>query len=884
MTLREMFGRLRAMIQREDRGSQIADELQTHIDLLARDYQREGMNADDAMRAARIKLGNVTKLREESRDAWGFPSVETLLQDVRYALRSIRGNPGFSAVVIATLALGIGANTAMFSVVNAVLLRPLPYRNPDGVARVYSAFHGTGGNPRYAVSQPEFLDYKGLTGVFENAGAYTTATLTLTEKGDPQRVNAASITRDVFPVLGFVPAQGANFKDQDGRVGTEPIAIVSDAFWKNRFGGDPGLLGSQLQLNGVSRRVVGILPPGAIFAGAEVYTPMFINPDSLLGRGSNFLNVVARLKPGVTPEMAHLQANALTDRLIAQYPTAYPASMKFGATVISIRESIVGNVQRSLWILLGAVAFVLVIACANVANLLLARGEARQREIAVRLALGAGRRRILAQLLTESMVLSLIGGAAGVLVALWGTKSLLAVSPGALPRADGIGIDFTVGLVTLGIALATGIAFGLAPALQLVKGDVQGSLKEGTRGGSEGASQRRLGRTLVSAEVALAVVVVVASALLVRSFASLQRVNPGFEPSNVMAVNLTVPLARYDTTNTNQFYRQLINRVAALPGVKIAAATSDVPPVAQINNTDMQVDGRVVPADQQEPSPHVRMVTHEYFKTLDIPVASGRFFGPEDGYGTDPVAVINETTAKLVFPEGNAIGQRIRFSSRRPWATIVGIARDVKSMGLDQSPPMEIFLLHDQLPATRGGTLRTMFVVARTTGDPALLAGPMRSAIKELDPLLAITQSNTVMEMVDRSVATQRFAMRLLTMFGALALVLAAIGVYGIMAYAVKRRTRELGIRMALGAKSGDVLRLIVGDGMKLSLVGLGVGFVVALAATRLMTEMLFTVSPADPVSFGGVAVILLVVTLVASLIPAGRAIRGNAVVALRGE
>jgi predicted permease len=871
--------------------AEVSEELKHHIESTTDELVARGMSRDSARAEALRRFGSVDAIRTEvetidqlhERDRRRADLFDNLAQDLRYALRAIRRNPGFSAVVILTLALGIGANTAMFSVVNAVLLRPLPYHEPGRIARVYSAFRGQG-QEQYAVSQPEFMDYKGLTNVFENAAAFSNVGFTLTGNGDPQRVNGLSVTRDFFPVMGIPAAQGRLFEGEDGRVGTEPIVIVTDAFWRNRYGADPAFLGQSVQLNGVSRRVAAILPPGSTYGGAEAFIPYFINPDSLSNRASNFLNVVARLRPGVSADAAHAQANALTRQLVATYPNIYPATMGFGATVISLHEATVGSVQRSLLILLGAVALVLVIACANVANLLLARGEARQREIAVRLALGASRRRVIGQLLTESVVLSLTGAVAGALFAWWATKAIIATNPGALPRADGISIDLTVGLVTLGLALLTGVAFGLAPAMHLVKAELQSALKEGSRGGSEGAHRRRIGRNLVSGEIALAVVVVIAATLLVRSFSLLQRVNPGFDPAGVIAMDLSAPAVRYDTGATSRLFKQITERAAALPGVTGAAATSDLPPASTVNNLDMKIDGREVAEGVQEPSPHVRAVTHNYFETLDIGLVKGRFFGPEDGAATEPVAIINEATARGLFPAGDAIGQRVRFSIRRPWMTIVGIARDVHSFGLGTDAPQEVYLLHEQLPASRGITVRTMYVVLRSKGDAAILAAPLRAAVKEIDPGLAINGVRTMNDFIGLSVAGERFATRLLAMFGALALTLAAIGIYGVMAYSVKRRTREMGIRMALGAQPRAVLGLVVGEGMRLSIAGLVAGLFVAFAASRLMEGVLYGIDPTDPIAFGAVAIILLIVALVASWIPARRAIAADATVALRSD
>jgi predicted permease len=881
-----------------DLAADVDDELRFHIESRVQEYIDLGFTPDDARAEAVRRFGNVAAVRRSCQEIDQLTDQErrradmwdALLQDLRYAARTLLRSPGFTLVAVLTLALGIGANTAILSVVNGVLLRPLPYPSPDRLVRVYTAFRGSG-TLRYAMSQPEFMDYKSLAHVFDNAAAYTGATLTLTggcatTSGacEPERVRGIAATRDLFPVLGVSPLRGRNFEGDEGRTGREPVVIITHAFWQNRFGGSPGLLGRALTLNGVSRRVIGILPPDVTIARAEAFIPIYINPDSLAGRATNYLSGVARLAPNVTVERAQTELDALTRATTAKYATTYPSSMGYGATVISMRDAIVGDVRPALLILLGAVGLVLLIACANVANLLLARGEARQREIAVRLALGANRRRIVRQLLTESTVLALAGGAGGTLLAWWGMKVLLAVNPDAIPRLELVHIDLRVGLATLGVAFITGLLFGLAPALRLARPELQSSLKEGTRGGSVGRAQQRLGRVLVAGEVALAVVVVIGAALLVRSFWMLRNVDPGFDPSNVLAVDVALPVARYDPNATTTFYRQLVERMAGLPGVTVAAAASDLPPVAGGSNWDIEILGRRRAPGEAAPSPNVRMVTDGYFRALRIRPTRGRVFGAEDAGSSQLVAVINETAERTIWRGVNPVGQQIRFAPEEPWLTIVGVARDVRSMGLSEDVSPEVYLLHEQLPAITKETERTMYVVARTAGDAAALAPAARRAVRELDPLLAITGIRTMTEMIDLSVARPRFTMLLLGVFGAVALLLAAVGIYGIMAHAVKRRTREIGIRMALGAKPVDVLRLVVGQGMSLAGAGLGVGVLVALAATRLMTRLLFGVSANDPLTFVSIVVLLAAIALVASWLPARRAVSTDPTLALRSE
>jgi len=867
------------------------EELRFHIESRTQEFVAAGLTPEKAREEALRRFGDLQRVRErcevidqlQQQDRRRLEMFDALTHDLRYAVRALRRNPAFTLVAVLTLALGIGANAAIFSVVNGVLLRPLPYAEPDRLVRLYTAFRGSG-EERYSMSQPEFMDYKGLNHVFENAAAYTGIGMTLTGDGEPERIRGVAATKDLLPVLGVTLARGRNFEGDDGRQGHEPVVILAYEFWQNRFGGDPSLLGRPLMLNGISRRVIGMLPPGVTLEKAQAFIPIFINPDSLTGRASNYLDGVARLRPSVTVAQAQRELSALTKRLTKQYANVYPASMGFGATVIAMRDAIVGDVRPALLMLLGAVGLVLLIACANVANLLLARGEARQREIAVRLALRAARGRILRQLLTESAVLALLGGIGGLALAWLGTKALLSVNPDAIPRMELIHIDPTVGAVTLLVAISTGVLFGLAPAIQMVRPDLQGSLKEGTRGGSVGGSQQRLGRVLVTAEIALAVVVVIGAALLMRSYWTLRNVDPGFKPGGILVVDLAVPPARYDARATTAFYRQLVDRLSSLPDVQTAAAASELPPVAAGNNWDIAIEGSSRAPGQAAPSPNVREVTAEYFRALSIPLARGRTFGAEDRETSVPVAVINETAARTISPGTDPVGRRVRFSSREPWITIVGVVRDVRSAGLGNPVPAELFLVHDQLPAIAERTERAMYVVLRTSGDAMALAAPVRRIVRELDPLLAIVGMRTMTEIMDRSVAQPRFTMLLLALFGGVALTLAAIGIYGIISYGVRRRTREIGIRMALGASPANVLRLVVGQGMRLAFVGLAVGVIGALAVTRVMARLLYGIGPTDPLTFATICVLLAMVALVASWLPARRAVLTDPTSALRAE
>jgi predicted permease len=866
------------------------DELSFHLDSRIAEFRAMGMSEDAARTEAMRRFGDLAKARDrleeivrlEEQDRRRADQWDALKQDLRYAGRALRRNPGFTCVAVLTLALGIGANTAIFSVVNGVLLRPLPYPEPDRLVRVFTSFRGSG-TERYAVSQPEFMDYKGLTHVFENAAAFSGATLTLTGDREPERLRGIAATHDLLPVLGVQPLYGRNFEAQDGRPGTEFVVIITHDLWQNRFGGDPSVLGQSLQMNGRSRRVVGILPPGVTVYRAQAFVPHYINPDSLGGRASNYLSVIARLAPGTTVERSRQELDVLTKRSAELHKQTYPASMGYAATTVSMLDEMVGDIRLPLMILLGAVGLVLLIACANVANLLLARGEARQQEVAVRLALGASGRRILRQLLTESTVLALIGAAGGMLLAWWGMKALLSVNPEAIPRFQEIRLDATVAVATLVLAMLTGVIFGFAPALHLVRTELQSTLKEGGRG-AEGGHRQRFGRALVMAEVALAVVVVIGATLLMRSFRELRGTDPGFRAENVLAIDLSLPQARYDNNTTTAFYQRLVEQMRALPGVTMASAASDIPPVAGGNNWDIAIDGRAREPGSTAPSPNVRAVTRDYFRTLSITLGSGRGFGSEDHAASAPVAILNETAARAWWPGADPVGQRIRFAASLPWLTIVGVAKDVKSSGMREPTPAELFVLHEQMPLISGGTQPTMYVLLKTTVDPLTLASPARETVRQIDPQLAITSIRSMEQLLDFSVAQQRFMMLLLSVFGAVALTLAAVGIYGIMSYAVKRRTREIGIRLALGGAPRDVLLLVVGQGMRLAGAGLAVGMLAAMATTGLMADLLFRIGPRDPVTYIAIGLILTSVALFASWVPARKAVRTDPTAALRTD
>jgi predicted permease len=814
--------------------------------------------------------------------------METLLQDVRYGVRMLAKRPGFTLVAVLTLALGIGANTAIFSVVDAVLLRPLPYANPDGLVVVFDNFLNMG-LPEISVSIPEFVDYRERNGVFTDIAAWFTGTANLTETGEPEQIRVAYVSASLFPLLGVEPAAGRAFTPEEDQPGNDTVVVLSHGLWQRRFGGDQGIVGKTLRLDGEAYTVVGIAPAGFQFPSQiDVWAPIAFTPAQLdqQQRGSRFLQVVARLKPGVTPERAGSEMAAIAGQLVEEYPNNYmmPGS-GWTVTVVPLLEQVVGDTRQALLVLLAAVGFVLLIACANVANLLLARASARNKEFAIRLALGAGRRRLIRLLLTESVLLAFVGGTLGLLLAIWGVDLLVASIPAGLPRADEIGVDGRVLFFTLLVSLATGLVFGLAPALQTTRLDLHESLKEGDRGSTESLRRNRVRNLLVVSEVALSLVLLIGAGLMIKSFIRVWNVDAGFNPENVLTARLTLPTNKYaDNAQVTAFYSQLLENVQALPGVQSAAAASLVPMVGNSSGS-VTLEDRPQPPGSPSLEADMRVVSPDYFRAMETPILRGRGFTAGDVDGAQPVAVIDEMMAETLYPNEDPIGRLIKRGgamSTNPWMTIVGVATHVKNQGLDAEGRVQLYMPLFQRPFTQ--PLRNTYLVARTGSNPTAVAGAMRAAVAEADSDLPLANIRTMEEVLSESVATRRLSMSLLGLFAIVALLLAAIGLYGVLAYSVARRTHEIGIRMALGARPRDVLRLVVGQGVLLIGVGIAVGLAAAFLVTRMMADLLFGVSATDPLTFVGTPLVLGAVALAASYFPARRAARVDPMIALRYE
>ncbi|HEX5736621.1 MAG TPA: ABC transporter permease [Blastocatellia bacterium] len=808
--------------------------------------------------------------------------MDTLLQDVRYAFRMLAKKPGFTIAAVLAVALGIGANTAIFSVVNTVLLRSLPYKDPDKLTMVLShkrdSLRGSG-----SAAFLDVVDWEKQSQTFEDMAVFRQMGYTLTGVGEPERITGARVSADFFPLLGVEAIEGRTFRPEEDQRGSERVVVLGHGLWQRRFGGDPSIIGQSLSLNAEGHTVIGVLPPDFKFpldvSDAEMWTAVAHDGDLLEERGAHYLKVVGRLKPGVSINEAQLEMNEIASRLEQQYPAENTGRI---VNLNPMFEHLVSGIRRTLVILLGIVGLVLLIACANVANLMLARAAARTKEIAIRTALGASRRRVVRQLLTESLILALLGGGAGLLLALWGIELLIKLGPRDIPRLDDISIDGTVLWFTAAASILTGIIFGLVPALKASKPDLNESLKEGSRGTSEGFNRYSLRNLLVVVQMALTLIPLVSAGLLVKSFLRLQQVNPGFAPENVLTMRVSLPALFDEGDKAVLFFKQATERIESIPGVESVGAVTLLPLVGSNNRASFNIKSRPYP-ENEEPVAEFRAVTPNYFRAMGIPVIRGRTFTEHDVKGKTGAIIINETMARRYWPGEDPLGQVMSFgvsvSDNEPdeWE-IVAIVGDLKHFSLDSEAVPEMYIPHAQQPWTG------MTMVARSSMDPTQLATLMRGQVLSLDRNQPVSDVRTMSEVVGRSIAQQRFYLLLFALFAVMALVLAAVGIFGVMSYSVTERTREIGIRMALGAQTRDVLRHVVGQGMLLTLAGVVIGLVGSFLLTRFMANMLYEVDAFDPVTFAAISLLLALVALIACYIPARRATRVDPMVALRYE
>jgi putative ABC transport system permease protein len=815
-----------------------------------------------------------------------------LLNNVKYALRSMRKSPGFALVAILTLALGIGANSAIFSVVNGVVLRPLPYAAPERLVSIATQFPNLHFD-RFWLSPPEFFELGEWSRTLESIGGYRTGLSSVGGFERPVRVTSAQATAGFFRTLGVPALLGRAYTAEEDLPNAAPVAVLSYELWQSALGGAPDAIGRTVIVNGVERQVVGVMPRGFDIddAGVQIWLPPGLDPAQRTNnRGSHFLNVVGRLRAGTTLPQARADITQLIGRWEAEFGTTAhaPATQGHPLVLNALQAEVIGPVRTALYLLLGAVGFVLLIACANVANLQLARAEARQTEIAVRAALGAGRQRLIRQFLTEAMVYALIGGASGLGLAALGTKLLLATSPDSLPRSAEIGLDGRVVLFTLGVSLVTGLLFGLAPLLHLTNRTTNAALREGGTRTTAGIARQRLRRLLVVSEMALAVILAVGAALMLRSFGALQRVDAGFDPERVLTFGLFLPQSAYPAAeNQIGFYQRLTDELQALPGVASVAAMSGLPPRRNVNANDMEFEGYTFTPNTGMPVPNAdywQYVTTDYLETMRIPLVAGRNFTLADDAGSGPVVLINETLARLFYKDQNPLGRRLRPGfGNPPWFTIVGVVKDVKQGGVAEATGSEVYFHYPQVGATIG-VPRTMNVVLRTTREPLALLEAVRTQMQKTDAELPLAEPRSMEDVVYASIARPRFMTLLLGIFAAVALSLAAVGTYGVMSYSVTQRRLELGVRMALGAGSRGVLGLVLGQGLAVAGAGLVLGVGGALALSRLLTSLLFEVKATDPIAFLTAPVLLGLVALAACWVPAWRAARVDPAKILRQE
>ncbi len=804
--------------------------------------------------------------------------METFFQDLRYGLRSLIKQPFFTVIAIITLALGVGANSAIFSVVNAVVLRPLPYPEPDRLVKL-TRVKLTDPGFMGSVSYLDFKDWKAQGESFEQMTAIQSGDYTIKIADSAERVQGMGVSSDFFTMLGVAPALGRVFNAEEEKPGNQ-IALISHALWQSRFGFDPNIIGQAVSIDAKLYTIIGVMPADFDFAlqeeQAEVWLPISLSENFLKERGAHFLTVTGRLKKGVSLEQAQMEMDAIAGRLAEQYPDSNAGE---GVRVSSLHEEIVGDVRLMLMVLLAAVGLVLAVACANVANLMLARASARQKEIAIRSALGASRFRIIRQLMTESLLLAIIGGGLGLLMAMWGLDILIALSPENIPRLDEIALDSRVTIFTLLVSIVTGLIFGLAPALQVSKLDLNETLKEGTRGASGSLRRNRARSLFVIAEVALALVLLIIASLMLRSFQRLQRVDPGFKADDVLTMNVILPDSKYtEPDEWSGFYDRLLDQVRTLPGVDSAGAITMLPLSGSNMGMSFEVEGRPPASPADEYSANYRAVSHDYFHTLGISVIRGRAFNERDNDKSPQVIMINESFARIYFYGGDPIGKRIKIGYNDINAEVVGVVGDVKHKSLQADSGAEMYTPYSQTPWW------FMSLAIRTRSNSSDIVAGVKASLATLDRDVPVYDVKMMQEYLKKTVSQPRFNMLLMAIFAAVATLLAAVGIYGVISYSVTERTREIGIRQAMGATRGDVLSLIFRQTALLTATGIAVGLGTAFAFAQLMKSLLYEVSPTDPVSFALIPIFLAGVALGASFIPARRATRVDPMVALRYE
>ena len=885
-SFREFVRRSRKLFARENFDAALEDEMQLHRELRAREILGEGVSANEAREFARQRFGNSLQLREESRDMWGWSWLENIFRDLRYALRMLRKNPGFTAVAILTIALGIGVNTAVFSVVNAALVKSLPYPNADRLVHLWETYQGHSIASQREASWPNYQDWLQRYHAFDGMAGYWFTPYNVTDNGQPAMLPGGGVTSAFFTVLGIHPSLGRTFAASDEQPGAGHVAILSNGLWLRRFGGDPEVIGRSIDLSGVNFTVIGVLPKDFQFAPlglSEIWTPLIPGGNQATKRYFHWLHVIARLKDGVTIEQARAEMAVVASQLATQYPDTNTGT---GIRVITLRDQITGQVKPVLFALFGTAGLVLLIACANLANLYLARAASRQKEIGLRIALGAARGRILQQIFCECGLLSLIGGALGLLAAKPGVRLALRAIPdgilhSGLPYLKNVTTDWNVFGFALSIAVFTTLAFGLLPALKASGTDVHEVLKEGGKT-SHGGVRQRTRDALVVCEIALSLTLLVGAGILLHSLTRLLDVDPGFNPHNLLTLQVSLPRAQYPgEPEIIAMQQRLFDRVLQIPGV-VSAGAIDTPPMLGGGTSSVSVEGRPIPRLEDAQEVNMREVSADYFTAMKIPLIHGRFFSAHDDTNPPPRVIINLTLANLFFQTENPVGHRLVFvgSTNQTAMEIVGVAGDEKLGPLDQptTPIVYDSLLQD--------VNRTVTMVVRTGADPNSEISAIRSAIGEMNPQIVVTRFATIDDIITASPSTflRRFPALLIGTFATLALLLATIGIYGVIAYFVAQRTREIGIRMALGAAPRNIVMQVISRGLKIAAAGIAVGTLLSLVLTRLLATLLFHVAPFDPITFGAVAALLAVVSVLACYLPARSAARVDPMACLRAD
>jgi putative ABC transport system permease protein len=872
--------RLRSLFRRNKVEQELSEELQYHIDQKTCEYIGSGLAEEEARRKARREFGGVEQSKENCRDTRRVSYVQDLLQDLVFGLRMLRNSPAFALVAILTLALGIGANTAIFSVIHGVLLKPLPFPQQDQLMTVWEKSDDGG---RSNTSWANFMDWNKLNHSFTGIAAVSFWSPTFVGAHDAETLVGFRASSTLFDLLGVKMERGRNFLSSEDVRGNNFVVILSYGFWQRTFGGDSGIVGKSVQLGTRAYTVVAVLPadfPSVLSFDprkpADIYTPLAYDETLPYAcRDCRHLRAFGRLKDGVTTAQAEAEMNQISANLVREYPTAYSA---VGVTLTPLKDYLVGDVKTALWVLLGSVGFVLLIACVNVANLLLAWAARRQREVALRAALGAGRIRMVRQFLTESLLLSLLGGGFGLLLAWSGIALLQRIHLVNLPRLQNVQIDGWTLAFTFGISLLTGLAFGLLPAFRASRLDLNEALKESGKS-TAGKERHRLRSALVFADVALALLLLTGAGLMMKSFVRLLEVNPGFDPSHTLTLTLSLWGPKSADAPAVVFFDQVLQRVQAIPGVESAGIVSQLPLGGNMDMYGVHVEGKSLPNPEEDPSADRYSITPGYLRAMRIPVLRGREFDQHDIAGSPMVALVNESMARQFWPGEDPIGKRFRMGDTKgPWKTVVGVVGDVLHKGLDAPHTIQVYVPNTQF------TDSMVILAVRTSNEPSSIAAAVRSEVAALDPQVPVSEVATMDEVVSASVTNQRFGALLFVLFGAIALVLTAVGIYGVISYGVAQRTHEIGIRLALGAGSREVLSLIVSEAMKPALLGAALGLCAAFGLTRLLTRLLYNVKPTDPLVFAAVLLLLITVAWLASYIPARRATRVDPIVALRYE